>query len=68
MYARFFLETAACTAVCVTLGAQTFERKAVFTGGGKPGEGKCTIEVVVDAAADVEIRGDRALQIGRAHV
>ena len=38
MYARFFLVTAAWTAVCVTVGAQTFERKAVFTGGGKPGE------------------------------
>jgi hypothetical protein len=30
-------------------------------GGGRPGEGKCTIEVVVDGAAEVEIRGDRAI-------
>jgi hypothetical protein len=41
--------------------AQTMERRAVFTGGGNPSEGKCTIEVVVDVAADVEIRGDRAV-------
>jgi hypothetical protein len=29
-------------------------------GGGNANEGKCTIEVVVDGAADVEIRGDQA--------
>jgi hypothetical protein len=40
--------------------AQTTERRANFTGGGGP-DGKCTIEVVVDGAAEVEIRGDRAL-------
>ncbi len=41
--------------------AQTMERRANFTGGGGPGEGKCTVEVMVDGAAEVEIRGDRAL-------
>ena len=40
--------------------AQTIERRANFTGGGGP-DGKCTIEVVVDGAAQVEIRGDRAI-------
>ena len=30
-------------------------------GGGNPGEGKCTIEVVVDSAAEVEVRGDLAI-------
>ncbi len=29
-------------------------------GGERPGEGKCTIDIVVDGAAEVEIRGDRA--------
>ena len=47
--------------VSVAASAQTMERRAVFTGGGNPTEGKCTIEVVVDVAADVEIRGDRAV-------
>jgi len=41
--------------------AQTFERRADVTGGGDRDHGKCTIEVVVDGAAEVEIRGDRAL-------
>ncbi len=61
MYVRYFWVTAAWVAVSAVAGAQTFERRAVFTGGGKPGEGKCTVEVVVDAVAEVEIRGDRAV-------
>jgi hypothetical protein len=32
-----------------------------MTGGGAPDRGKCTIEVVVDGAAEVEIRGDNAV-------
>lgn len=36
------------------------ERRANFTGGGGP-EGRCTVEVIVDGAAEVEVRGDRAL-------
>src|ERR1700682_3391422 len=35
-------------------------RRATFRGGGNFDSGKCTIEVVVDGAADVEIRGDVA--------
>lgn len=41
--------------------AQTAERRADITGGGDRDRGKCTIEVVVDGAAEVEIRGDRAV-------
>ncbi len=37
------------------------ERRASLRGGGNPEEGKCTIEVVVDGAAEVEIRGDIAV-------
>src|SRR5579863_9342209 len=48
-------------AVTGSLGAQTFERRADMTGGGNPNRGKCTIEVRVDGAAEVEIRGDRAI-------
>ena len=38
--------------------AQILQRKAVFVNGGDPNGGKCTIEVMVDKSADVEIRGD----------
>jgi hypothetical protein len=48
-------------ALAVSGSAQQFERRATFKGGGSPDRGKCTIEVVVDGAADVEVRGDRAV-------
>jgi len=35
-------------------------RKAVLVGGGDPSRGKCTVEVFVDGAAQVEVRGDTA--------
>jgi len=61
MYPRLY----GAAAVLVLFGglgdAQTFDRRANFTGGGGPGEGKCTLEVVVDGAAQVEIQGDHAL-------
>lgn len=47
----------------VPLSAQGFQqqqRRATFMGGGGGDRGKCTIEVVVDGAAEVEIRGDSA--------
>ena len=40
--------------------AQNIQRRANITGGGSPDQGKCTVEVVVDGAAEVEIRGDTA--------
>jgi hypothetical protein len=45
----------------LSVSAQTFQRRADITGGGDRNRGKCTIEVVVDGAAEVEIRGDSAL-------
>ena len=48
-------------AVTSSLGAQVAERSASMRGGGNPYNGKCTIEVVVDGSAEVEIRGDRAV-------
>jgi len=57
MYIRYLLASTACA---VLASAQGFQRQASITGGGNATEGKCTIEVVVDGAADVEIRGDRA--------
>jgi hypothetical protein len=40
--------------------AQSFQRQATFVGGGGPDRGKCTVEVVVDVVAEVEIRGASA--------
>jgi hypothetical protein len=42
------------------MSAQNISRRATMVGGGG-GEGKCTVEVVVDGAAEVEIRGDNAV-------
>ncbi len=60
MYLRLYCVTVFLGLLGGVAHAQTIERRANFTGGGGP-EGKCTIEVVVDGAAEVEIRGDRAL-------
>src|SRR3954451_11857854 len=40
--------------------AQNNQRQAVITGGGSPDRGKCTLEVLVDGVAQVEIRGATA--------
>src|SRR5437016_10625414 len=61
MCKRFLLSIAGLTAVTVGLNAQSYQRKADIRGGGNPNQGKCTIEVVVDGAAEVEIRGDNAV-------
>jgi hypothetical protein len=42
-------------------GAQTMERRAAIGNGQPGGPGKCTIEVVVDVSAEVQISGDRAV-------
>jgi hypothetical protein len=47
-------------AIAGTLCAQGLQRQANMVGGGSPNGGKCTIEVVVDGAAQVEIRGTTA--------
>ena len=49
------------TATLAPLSAQTEQRRATMTGAGGVDEGKCTIEVRVDSAAQVEIRGDRGV-------
>jgi hypothetical protein len=60
MYRQVLLVAAGWAAIAGSAYAQTFERTASFLGGGSPDRGKCTIEVVVDTAAEVEIRGNRA--------
>ena len=51
---------AAFAAIAGTASGQTVQRRASITGGGSPEWGKCTIEVVVDGAAEVEVRGGNA--------
>ena len=50
-------------ALGITLASAVFaqnQRQATIVGGGSPDRGKCTIEVVVDNSAQVEIRGATA--------
>ena len=47
-------------AAAVAASAQTIPFRASVRGGGGS-EGKCTIEIVVDGAAEVEVRGDQAI-------
>src|SRR2546423_15051281 len=56
---RSALLLAVFTALTVNGGAQQLQRRATMMGGGAPDRGKCTIEVVVDGAAEVEVRGDQ---------
>jgi len=55
---QLLIVAAAAGVMASAAGAQGFERRANITGGGGPDRGKCTIEVVVDGIAEVEIRGD----------
>ena len=55
MYQRILFGMVAAAALA---GAQTFPRRAAIVGGGSRDGGQCTVEVVVDGAAEVEIRGE----------
>ena len=56
---RFFPAIAAMAVIAAPVGAQSLQRRA-NVGNGNPESGKCTIEVVVDGAAEVDIMGDNA--------
>ena len=56
---RLLTVVAAVFVVASPAGAQQYQRRASMVGGGGGDRGKCTIEVVVDGSADVEIRGDQ---------
>lgn len=56
---RSLIFAAAVTLAGSLADAQSYSRRATFLGG-NPDRGKCTVEVVVDGAADVIIRGDTA--------
>lgn len=57
---RAFFAIATLTATSGIMSGQSYERRAMIRGG-SPDRGKCTIEVVVDGSADVEVRGDSAV-------
>ena len=61
MNQRFFIGLVVCAAISGSASAQDSQRRAAITGGGGFDRGKCTIEVVVDKAAEVEIRGDSGI-------
>lgn len=60
MRARSLLTIAIFASISLSGNAQTWSRRATPMPGGSPDRGKCTIEVVVDGAAEVEVRGDTA--------
>src|SRR5260370_13359567 len=61
MRIRLLLPVAALAMAFGPVSAQTIRRMADMRGGGNPDRGKCTIEVVVDGVAEVEVRGDSAI-------
>ena len=56
---RLLTVFAAVFVVASLAGAQQYQRRATMVAGGGGDRGKCTIEVVVDGVADIEIRGDQ---------
>ena len=60
MSTRIFQTISIGVALAPLMCGQGVSRQATITGGGAPDRGKCTIEVVVDGAAKVEIRGNTA--------
>jgi hypothetical protein len=61
MFSRILLRVAvAVTAIGASLYAQQADQRRASIRGGGGDRGKCTIEVVVDGVAEVDIRGDNA--------
>ncbi|MDP9054039.1 MAG: hypothetical protein M3N93_07010, partial [Acidobacteriota bacterium] len=61
-FARTLLVFIAGAASVVNSPAQDYQRRAAITRGGGPGGAEgCIVDVVVDGAAEIEIRGDNAL-------
>ena len=61
MHKLWLMILAVFTALATLLSAQTFQQRARITGTGNNDRGKCTVEVVVDGTAEVEIRGDTGI-------
>ncbi len=56
---QFILAPLALAALVLPLSAQN-QRRAEINGDGNPNRGKCTVEVYVDDAAEVQVRGNTA--------
>ena len=62
MHRHLTLAIVAFATIAGPLTGQTYERRATLSGSGvSGGQGKCTVEVLVDGTTDVEIRGDRGV-------
>jgi hypothetical protein len=59
MQKRLWIVIGTCALVS-SVNAQTSQRQATIRGGGGPDRGKCTVEVLVDDVAQVEIRSATA--------
>jgi hypothetical protein len=60
MKIRILLAIGAIASLASGLNAQTYRRQAAIVGGGNGEWGHCSIEIVVDGAAEIAIRGDDA--------
>ena len=61
MKVHLLLPVAAVALAIGPVSAQNIPRRADIRGGGNADRGKCTIEVVVDGVAEIEVRGDSAV-------
>src|SRR5687768_5755121 len=61
MYKSLLTVGAALILVAAAGAQDQRQRRANITGGGSPDSGKCTIEVVVDGVAEVEINGENGV-------
>jgi hypothetical protein len=60
MNKRILIGITMFAAITIPLSAQDQQRRATMVGGGDRDRGKCTVEVLVDGRAEVDIRGDTA--------
>jgi hypothetical protein len=60
MHKRILMTVGVLALAASIASAQAYQRRATMTGNANADEGKCTIEVVVDGAAEVTINGDYA--------
>src|SRR5438552_19183576 len=60
MHRRLLVVFAGLAAIAAPLTAQQYQQRARIIGNGSLDQGKCTIEVMVDGVAEVEVRGDTA--------
>lgn len=57
---HYVLAALALAVLVIPSNAQNLNRKAEIVGNGDPNHGKCTVEVMVDGTAEIQIRGDSA--------